>query len=736
MGRARTIARRSFLIGSAAIAGGVAFGWYEYRKALPNPIKGQGLGVLTPYVLIDTQGVTIITPRAEMGQGTHTTLAALVAEELELDWTQVRVMHGPPGQAYYNGALLREGVPFQPTDQGWLAETTRDATDIPARFLGLQLTGGSTAIPDAFDKMRLAGATARQALIQAAARRLGLPTGQFRAESGSIVTPDGTRLPYADLAAEAASVALPDPPLLKPQADWRLLGKPQPRTDMLAKSTGTARYAIDIRLPGMVFASLRRNPAPGAGMVSHDAKQAQTLPGVLKIIPLDGGIAAIATTTWAAFQALEQTQITWDTPQTPVTSDLLTTDLSAALHADPESTPRNDGNAEAADFTADYTVPHLAHATMEPMGAAAWLQDGKLQVWAGTQFPTMARTVAARAAGLPEDAVDLHTEFMGGGFGRRSECDFIRQAAALAKELSPTPVLLTWSREEDTAHDMYRPAAMARVRASVKDGTIDHFHLATASASIIASVAGRLDFPAMGADSSIVQGAWEQPYAFPNYRVTGHRATSRVPVGFWRSVGASQNGFFHDCAVDELAYLAGDDPLLFRMRQMNHEPSIQTLAEVSALSNWAQKTPGRAKGVAFALSFGVPVAEVVEIEDTPQGLRLTGAWIVADVGIALDPGIIQAQLSGGMVFGLSAAMTGQVTFAEGRPEQANYWDFDPLRMRQCPPITVRILESGAPIRGIGEPGTPPAAPALANAIFALTGKRIRTLPLNRSVTFA
>ncbi len=736
MGRARTIARRSFLIGSAAIAGGVAFGWYEYRKALPNPIKGQGLGVLTPYVLIDTQGVTIITPRAEMGQGTHTTLAALVAEELELDWTQVRVMHGPPGQAYYNGALLREGVPFKPTDQSWLAETTRDATDIPARFLGLQLTGGSTAIPDAFDKMRLAGATARQALIQAAARRLGLPTGQFRAESGTIVTPDGTRLPYADLAAEAASVALPDPPPLKPQADWRLLGKPQPRTDMLAKSTGTARYAIDIRLPGMVFASLRRNPAPGAGMVSHDAKQAQTLPGVLKIIPLDGGIAAIATTTWAAFQALEQTQITWDTPQTPVTSDLLTTDLSAALHADPESTPRNDGNAEAADFTADYTVPHLAHATMEPMGAAAWLQDGKLQVWAGTQFPTMARTVAARAAGLPEDAVDLHTEFMGGGFGRRSECDFIRQAAALAKELSPTPVLLTWSREEDTAHDMYRPAAMARVRASVKDGTIDHFHLATASASIIASVAGRLDFPAMGADSSIVQGAWEQPYAFPNYRVTGHRATSRVPVGFWRSVGASQNGFFHDCAVDELAYLAGDDPLLFRMRQMNHEPSIQTLAEVSALSNWAQKTPGRAKGVAFALSFGVPVAEVVEIEDTAQGLRLTGAWIVADVGIALDPGIIQAQLSGGMVFGLSAAMTGQVTFAEGRPEQANYWDFDPLRMRQCPPITVRILESGAPIRGIGEPGTPPAAPALANAIFALTGKRIRTLPLNRSVTFA
>jgi isoquinoline 1-oxidoreductase beta subunit len=736
MGRLRTIARRSFLIGSAALVGGVAFGWYQYRKDLPNPIAGQGLGALTPFVLIDAEGVTIITPRAEMGQGIHTTLAALVAEELDLDWDQVRVMHGPPGQAYYNTALLREGVPFAPTDESWLAERARDAMDIPARFLGLQLTGGSTSIPDGFDKMRAAGATARLALIRAAAARTGTPEGPLTTASGAVILPDGTKLPYADLAAEAAAVDLPDTPPLRPRDQWRLLGKPQPRTDIPAKSNGTARYAVDVRLPGMVFASIRRNPAPGGALTAFDATEALKLPGVQQVVALDGGIAAIATTTWAAMQALDATQITWATPETPVTDALIDQDLRAALDAAPEATPKDIGDATASDFTAEYSVPHLAHATMEPMSAAAHLADGKLQLWTGTQFPTMARTVAATAAGLTPEQTEIHTELMGGGFGRRSEVDFVRQAATLAKLLSPTPVLLTYSREEDTAQDVFRPAAMARVKAAVADGMVSHFHLATAAPSIMASMAGRLGFPAAGADATITQGAFEQPYAFPNYRVTAHRATGRLPIGFWRSVGASQNAFFHDSAMDELAHLAGVDPLLFRIRQMEHLPSINVLDAVGVLSNWGSTTPGRAKGIGFSLSFGVPVAEVIEVENSPDGIRLTGAWIAADVGTALDPGIIEAQLSGAMVFGLSAAMTGEVTFDEGRPRQSTFWDFDPMRMRQCPPITVEILEGGGTIRGIGEPGTPPAAPALANAIFALTGDRHRSLPLNRSVTFA
>lgn len=736
MGKVRTIARRSFLIGSAALVGGVAFGWYQYRKDLPNPLQGQGLGTLTPYVLIDAEGVTLIAPRAEMGQGVHTTLAALVAEELDLDWSQLRVIHGPPAQAYYNGAVLREGVPFKPTDESWLARTARDAMDVPSRFLGLQITGGSTSTADAFEKMRVAGAVARLALIRAAAQRSGIAEGQLRTEAGRVLLPDGAALSYVELAADAASVDLPEPPALRPRAEWKLLGKPLPRTDMVAKSTGTARFACDLRLPEMVFASIRRNPVSGGGIKHFDAKAAVAFPGVLQVLALENGFAAVARTTWAAMQALDLVEVDWETPATPTDDAMIAADLKAALQAEPDSTPRAIGEIGAADFEAEYLVPHLAHATMEPMGAAAWLQDGKLQVWAGSQFPTMARQAAADAAGVDEASVEFHTEFMGGGFGRRAEVDFIRQAASLAKALSPTPVLLTWGREEDTAQDMYRPAAMARVRASVADGSVSQFHLATASASIIGSFAERFGFPAAGPDSSIVQGAGEQPYAFPNYHVTGHRAPLRVPLGFWRSVGASQNAFFHDSAMDELAHLAGVDPLLFRMRQMDHLPSIQVLEAVGEMSSWGQSAPGRAKGLGFAYSFGVPVAEVIEVEDSPAGIRLTGAWIAADVGVVLDPAIIEAQLSGAMVFGLSAAMTGEVTFAEGRAQQSNFWDFEPMRMRQCPPISVRILENGPEIRGVGEPGTPPAAPALANAIFALTGQRHRQLPLNRSVSFA
>jgi isoquinoline 1-oxidoreductase subunit beta len=736
MGRLRTIARRTFLIGSAAIAGGVAFGWYQYRKELPNPISGKGTGVLTPYVLIDADGVTIITPRAEMGQGIHTTLAALVAEELDLNWDQVRVMHGPAAQAYYNGALLREGVPFAPTDKSWLAETARDAMDIPARFLGLQLTGGSTSIPDGYQKMRIAGAVARQALIAAAARRLGQPEDSLKTEGGAVIAPDGTRMAYPELAADAAGADLPEPPPLRPRESWRLLGKAQPRVDMEAKATGKARFAIDVRLPGMVFATIRRNPAPGALVRSIDPAPALILPGVLQVIEVENGFATVATNTWAALQALDAVVVEWATPDVAATDGLIAQDLALALNESPDSTPKDIGDATAADFTADYAVPHLAHAPMEPLSAAAWLKDGKLQVWAGTQFPTMALQTAAEAAGLPEAAVEVNTEFLGGGFGRRAEVDFIRQAVTLAKALSPTPVLLTWGREEDTAQDMFRPAAMGRVKASVADGLVTHFHLATATASITESMAGRLGFPAAGPDATIVQGAGEQPYAFPNYRVTGHRAKVRVPIGFWRSVGASQNGFFHDCAMDELAHLAGVDPLLFRMRQMDDPASIKVLEAAAEMSGWGTNAPGRAKGIGFCHSFGVPVAQVIEVEDAGQGIRMTGAWIAADVGIALDPAIIEAQLSGAMIFGLSAAMTGEVTFADGKAQQSNFWDFEPLRLRQCPPISVRILESGDTIRGVGEPGTPPAAPALANAIFALTGQRIRSLPLRHSITFA
>jgi isoquinoline 1-oxidoreductase subunit beta len=742
MSRLGTIARRSFLAGSAALVAGTAFGWYKYRSPYPNPIAGSGIATLTPYVLIEQTGVSIIAPRAEMGQGIHSTLAALVAEELDMAWEDVTILHGPAAHAYYNAAMLQDGVPFAPTDDSWMANTLRSAMQVPAKFLGLQMTGGSSSVPDGFEKMRTAGAVARVALIGAAARRLGLDPAQFKTEAGAVIAPDGTRLPYTDLAVEAASVDLPDAPPLRDKAAWTILGKPLSRKDVPAKSTGTAIFTGDLRLPGMKFATVRTNPGLGGAMNSYDDTAAKTMPGVEKIIPLPDGVAVVASNTWLANQAADAITFDWAAAPYRATSAEMEADHTADHTPDAQDGQgRDDGDVEATLTTtpsleADYVVPYLAHATMEPMSAVAWLHDGKLEVWTGTQAPGLAQSAAAEIAGLETEMVEVHTQLMGGGFGRRAEVDVVRQATRIAMAMAGTPVLLSWTREEDMTHDMYRPMAMARIRATVADGAVSALDFATTASSTIASMAGRLGFPAMGPDATILQGAWEQPYAFANYRVTGYRAPDGVPVGFWRSVGASQNAFFQESAIDELAHLASVDPLLFRMRQISHLPSIKVLETVAEMSNWGTTPPGRARGVAFCLSFGVPVAQVIEVENTDTGIRLTGAWIAADVGTALDPLNIEAQLSGAMIYGLSAAMNGEITFKGGRVDQQNFWDYEPLRLHQCPPITVRVLESGSHIRGVGEPGTPPAAPALANAIFALTGERHRRLPLKHAVSFA
>ena len=338
--------------------------------------------------------------------------------------------------------------------------------------------------------------------------------------------------------------------------------------------------------------------------------------------------------------------------------------------------------------------------------------------------------------GLPEEAITVEVLPMGGGFGRRAEMDVIRQVVTIAKAMEGTPVLLTWSREEDMTHDGYRPAARAKVRAKVDGGRLVAFDFATCSSSVVESQVGRLGYSVPGPDGTIVQGAWEQPYRIANHRVTGYRAPAMVPVGSWRSVGASQNAFFHETAMDELALAAGVDPVAFRLAMIDHEPSRAVIEAVAEMSGWGSPAPGRAKGFAFCLSFGVPSAQVIEVEDSAAGLRMTGAWAAVDVGTALDPRNIEAQVQGAMIYGLSAAMRGEITFADGQAEQQNFWDYEPLRLSQCPPIAVRVLENLGHIRGIGEPGTPPAAPALGNAIFALTGQRLRDLPFARTVTFA
>ena len=739
-----TIARRSFMIGSAAIAGGVAFGWYSYRKPYANPLLGEGAAeALTPYVMINASGVTIIAPRAEMGQGVHTTLAVLVAEEMDLPMDQITVHHGPASAAYFNGAILEEGVPFAPTDHSWLADTMRGAMQIPAKFLGFQITGGSSSTPDAYTKMRQAGAMARAVLIKAAAAQWGVGEAALKTEGGAVVAPGGKRLSYIELAAAAAAIELPHDAPLKQKADWMQLGKSQPRTDMVAKVTGTAQYAGDLRLPGQLFATVRINPNLGAAMNRFDAKAALAMPGVKHVIEIDGGVAVVATSTWAAFQAAENIIFDWAPAAYPANTADQAAQVAASFAPDfQDSQSRNDGDVDAAlktgtAFSAEYSVPYLAHATMEPMTALAHVQSDRADLWAGNQLPTQALAEAVKITGLTAEKIDVHTTLMGGGFGRRAEMDFIRQALHIANKLPGIPVLLTWSRTEDMTHDAYRPMAMARIKATVQSGVVQAMEYKVASASVISSQTGRLGYSIPGPDASIVQGAKDQPYTFPNYRVTGYRVPAGVPVGSWRSVGSSQNAFFHESAIDEMALLAGIDPVTFRLSQITHSPSLKVIEAVAAMANWGTALPkGRARGFAYALSFGVPVAEVIEVEQTDAGIKMTNIWAAVDVGIALDPRIIEAQVQSAIIYGLSAAIRGEITFADGKVEQSSFPDYEPLRLHECPPIAVSILENGEKIRGIGEPGTPPAAPALANAIFALTGQRIRSLPLGRNITFA
>ncbi len=744
MSRLGTIARRSFLIGSAAIAGGVAFGWYAYRKPYANPLLAdQDAVALTPYVMIDATGVTIIAPRAEMGQGVHTTLAALVAEEMDLPLDQIKVHHGPASPAYFNSAVLEEGVPFAPIDHSWIADTMRAATHIPAKFLGFQITGGSSSTPDAYNKMRQAGAMARTVLVKAAAAQFGLPEADLKTDGGAVIAPDGKRLTYIELASAAAAITLPDDAPLKDKANWTQLGKSQPRTDMIAKVTGTAIYAGDLRLPGQLFATVRTNPHLGAAMNSYNATAALAMPGVKTVMEIDGGVAIVASSTWAAFQAANAITFDWAQAAYPATTVDQMAQVAASFTADfQDSQSRDDGDVDVAlksgtEFLAEYTVPYLAHATMEPMCALAHVQGDRADLWAGNQLPTQALEEAVMITGLPAGKIDIHTTLMGGGFGRRAEMDFIRQALQIASKLPGTPILLQWSREEDMTHDAYRPMAIARIKASVKDGAVQAMDYQIASPAVIASQAGRLGYSIPGPDQTIVQGAKDQPYTFPNYRVTGYRVPAGVPVGSWRSVGSSFNAFFHESAVDELAHLAGVDPVEFRLSQIAHPQSRSVIEAVAASSNWATPLPkGRARGFAYALSFGVPVAEVIEVEQTDAGIKLTNIWAAVDVGTALDPGIIEAQVQGAIVYGLSAAIRGEITFADGQVQQTSFPDYEPMRLYQCPPIAVSILENGDRIRGIGEPGTPPAAPALGNAIFALTGQRIRSLPFGNSVAFA
>lgn len=746
MSRLGTITRRSFLVASAAVAGGVAFGYYKYVQTPANPlVPGTGETVFNPWVIVRADGVTVVTPRAEMGQGIQTTLAALVAEEMDLDWAQVRAEHGPASAAYANLAVAGAGLPFLDYRDSRMKRLAEGAMEVMGKFIGAEATGGSTSTVDAWVRMRKAGAAARAVLLQAAAKRLKQNPMALTTDKGAVVAPDGTRLSYGELAADAVQIAPPDDPPLKDPKAWRLLGKPLPRLDMVAKVTGTATFGIDVRLPGMLFASVRANPALGGKMLGFDAAAARTMPGVKTVVDLGDAVAVVATNTWAAFKALQTVQVTWGPAPYPATTDAIVAEIAKAFDTAPNSTLRDEGNVDRAltgarVLNAEYRVPYLAHATMEPMNAAAHLADGALTVWAPNQAPTVIRDKCAAAVGLPADKVTVHTTFLGGGFGRRAEFDYAVQAAKLARALTGTPVLLTWRREEDMTHDYFRPAAIARMEGvATADGPVA-LKAAVAAPSVFANQARRiLGMAPPGPDKILVEGLFDQPYGIPNQRIMGHVSEVAVPVGSWRSVGNSHNAFFLESFLDELAHSAGLDPVAMRLKLMQGESprAAAVVQAVAEMSGWSiPPAAGRARGMAFCWSFGTPTAEVIEIAQTPQGIRLEKMWIAQDVGLALDPGTIAAQMISGAIYGLSAAMMGEITFAGGAVEQQNFYDYDALRMSEMPVFETRILASGGHPTGVGEPGTPPAAPALANAIFALTGQRIRTLPLNKAVTFA
>ena len=721
--------RRQFLIGSAAIAGGLAIGC---RIDLPDWLGSDAEAAeLTPYVLIDRDGVTIITPRAEMGQGIHTTLAALVAEELDVAFDEIRVAHGPASEVYSNTVL------YGPRSAGERAA-----------WRPTQATAGQTSIRDGWVKMRKAGAAARLMLLEAAAQRLGVPPGSLSTRAGVVVDSAGNEIPYVDLAAAAAELEPPQDPPLKPRSRWTLLGRSLPRVDMRAKCIGSAEFGIDVALPGLLYATVKRNPRLGGKMLGYDASRASGMRGVEGIVPLEDGVIVVATNTWYALRAAEAIEFDWGAAPYPATDAEHRERVERAFGQRPYYRARNRGDVDralagAAVVQGAYRAPYLAHAAMEPLNATALLDDDRLEIWAGNQFPTLAMLVGAVIAGLPTEAVRVHTTYMGGGFGRRFEMDDVEAAVRAAQAFPGRAVRVTYSREEDFGHDVYRPMASARFRAAVTGGKPSALDLHLSAPSLFASSDARRQQrtgePASGvpkADVSITMGARAQPYRIPNYRVTAYRPEELLPVGWWRSVGESQNCFFHESILDELAHAAGADPLEMRLSLLKHRPSRKVLESVAEMCDWGAALPeGHARGVAYSLSSEAATAQVVEIVSSDAGIRLHKAYAAVDVGIALDPRNIEAQVEGALLFGLSSAIFGEITVADGIVEQTNFNAYPLLQLRHAPSIEVRIHENGRVIKGVGEATTPTAAPALGNAIFAATGRRIRELPFRKSVRF-
>jgi isoquinoline 1-oxidoreductase beta subunit len=745
--------RRNFLIAAAATGGALLIGWgfYPPRQRLIGaggalPLERGEFG-LNGWVKIGTDGsVGVVVPRAEMGQGVHTALPMLLAEELDCDWGAVRVLDAPIDKIYGNVAVVVDGLPFHPDDHGMRRAAVEWIMAKVGRELGLMVTGGSSSVRDAWSAMRLAGASARAMLVAAAAQRFNAPADECRTENGWVIHKSGARAPYGELVAAASRLAPPAaPPLKDPQA-FRLIGKSLPRTDVPAKVDGSAVFGMDVRLPGMLYAALRMSPAIGGDWKKYALGRIEERAGVQAIVPLPAlygappGVAVIAESWWVAQSALAALPITWsEGAHAGLDSAAVFDGLRRALDGNDAATHYAKGalgagfERAAKIIEAEYRAPFLAHATMEPQNCTAHFVNGRLEIWVPTQAPSLVPWIAGKVAGIDASRVSVHATLLGGGFGRRGEMDMVAQATFLAMRSGGRPVQLIWSREEDIQHDMYRPAALSRFRAGIDaQGEVLAWWNRMASGSVMASMLGRLGLRALGPDKTNAEGSSDVPYEFANLRVEHAQVESALPLGFWRSVGHSHNAFFTECFLDELAAAAGRDPLKFRRGLLKDHPRHRAVLDLAAAqAGWGKPlAQGRSRGIALHASFGSVVAQVAEVSiEDGKNIRVHRVVCAVDCGTVVNPAIVAAQMESGIAFGLSAALYGEITLKGGKVQQSNFTDYPVLGLAEMPLVETHLVASAATPTGVGEPGTPPIAPAVANALYALTGTRFRSLPL-------
>ena len=746
-----TLQRRSFLLTGALLGAG---GGLLVGCSAPSPEKRLGSGAqfnpqagqaaLNGWVKITADGQVIVAvPRAEMGQGVHTALAMLVAEELDADWATLKVEAAPMDRIYANAALLLNAVPLLPDDDGTVARIARASVQQLGYALSLQVTGGSSSVRDAWGPMRLAGASARAMLVQAAASQWGVPASECTVARGVVShARTGKQAGFGALAPAASALTPPTDAAVKSPKDFKLIGTPAARLDIPAKVDGSAVFGIDVRPAGLLYAAIRQCPVFGGKLRSHDASAIKAARGVKDVFALgDSAVVVVADNFWRAKAALDALKIDWDEgPHAALDSAAISASLRAALDGASGSGFRNDGDAAAvlagadAKISAEYEVPFLAHAALEPVNCTAQFKDGALTVWASTQVPSLARWKAAKAADVAMDAVTLHLPYLGGGFGRRLETDMVEQAVAVALRTQGAPVKLVWTREEDMQHDMYRPAAVARFSAALDAaGQPMAWQNMVAAPSVTLGTMQRL-MPAFAMDmpdKNQIEGAFDLPYAIPNLSVRQVRVPSAVPVGSWRSVGHSYNAFFTESFIDELALAAKQDPVAYRRGLLAKHPRHQAVLDLAAKNaGWGSASPaGTARGVALHESFAAICAQVAEVSIQDGQIRVQRVVCAIDCGSVVNPDTVAAQVQSAIVFGLTAALYGEISIAKGRVVQTNFGDYPLLGLAAMPKIEVHIVASPEPPGGVGEPATPPIAPAVANALAALTGQRLRRLPL-------